>query len=89
MTNQIPELFEFAPLGGQDIISARQEAARAIKRVADAHQSDLDKLLAVISGGGGLLEQRAAVEAADLIKEIIIGLRKAADLVLETTGDME
>lgn len=60
----------------------RDEAARAIHRVKESFQSDLDKLVRVVNAGGNLPEMRAAVDAAWLLKEILHGLELAVDRVL-------
>lgn len=61
----------------------RQGAARVIAQVRDTFVADRDKLMRVVNAGGNLVEMRAAVDAAWLLKEIISGLELAIDRALQ------
>lgn len=61
----------------------RQGAARVIAQVRDTFVADRDKLMCVVNAGGNLVEMRAAVDAAWLLKEIISGLELAIDRALQ------
>lgn len=58
-------------------VTARDAAARAIREVIESFVSDRDKTMRLVHAGGNLPQMRAAVDAARLYNEIIIGLEQA------------
>jgi hypothetical protein len=82
----VPEALWGEPVG-ESPVRAGLAAAREINRTRVSYLEDLDKLRRVLAGGGTFPEMRAAVNAFQVIDNIIGELETAAKRAADRVGE--